>query len=63
MLDMRKSVEDARQQLLSNAALTDEQRATALQAVQATTEQAARETLGDKAYAEYARSASWVRGP
>jgi hypothetical protein len=63
MLDMRQSVEDARRQLLSNPALTDQQRATALQAVQAATEQAARETLGDKAYAEYARGAAWVRGP
>jgi hypothetical protein len=63
MLDMRQSVEDARRQLLANPALSDPQREAALQAVQAETERAARETLGDKAYAEYARGAPWVRGP
>jgi hypothetical protein len=63
MLDMRRQVEDARRQLTSNLTLTADQRAAALQNVQTLTEQTARETLGAQAYAEYSRSATWLRGP
>ena len=59
---MKQSAEDARRQILDDPAIAEDRRAAALQAIQAETESAARETLGDKAYAEYARSASWIRG-
>jgi hypothetical protein len=59
---MRQLAEDARRQLLSNQNLPADRRNAALNAIQAEAERAMRETLGDQAYTEYSRGASWIRG-
>jgi hypothetical protein len=61
VLQMRQLAEDARRQLLSNQNLPEDRRAAALNAIQAEAERATRETLGDRAYTEYSRSATWIR--
>jgi hypothetical protein len=60
--NMRQLAEDARRQLLSSQDITEDRRNAALNAIQAEAERATRETLGEKAYAEYSRSATWLRG-
>ena len=62
VLDMRRLAEEARRQILSNQDLPADRRDAALIAIQAEAERATRETLGDKAYAEYSRGATWIRG-
>jgi hypothetical protein len=61
VLDMRRLAEDARNQLLSNPDLPADRRAAALNAIQAEAERATREALGEKAYTEYSRSATWIK--
>jgi tRNA U38,U39,U40 pseudouridine synthase TruA len=62
VLDMRRLAEEARSQLLSNQDIPADRRNAALNAIQAEAERATRQTLGDKAYDEYTRSATWIRG-
>jgi hypothetical protein len=60
ILDMRQTAEDEKQQLLANKEIAPEQVALALKAIEAETEKAARETLGDQAYSQYSQSAGWI---
>jgi hypothetical protein len=60
ILDMRQTAEDEKQQLLANKEIPPERLEAALKAIEAETERAARETLGDKAYAQYSQSAGWI---
>ena len=60
MVDMRQTAEDEKQQLLANKDLPPERVEAALKAIEAETERAARETLGDKAFAQYSQSAGWI---
>ena len=62
VLNMRQLAEEARRQLLSNDDIPSDRRAAALNAIQAEAERATRETLGEQAYAEYSRGATWIRG-
>jgi hypothetical protein len=62
VLNMRQLAEEARRQLLSNEDIPSDRRAAALNAIQAEAERATRETLGEQAYAEYSRGATWIRG-
>jgi hypothetical protein len=58
--DMRQTAEDEKQQLLANKDIPPERIEAALQAIQAETERAARETLGAEAYTQYSQSAGWI---
>jgi hypothetical protein len=60
IVDMRQAAEDQKQQLLANKEIPPERVEVALKAIEAETERAARETLGDKAYAQYSQSAGWL---
>lgn len=60
ILDMRQVAEDEKRKLLDNTDIPPERVAVALQAIQAETEKAARETLGDQAYEQYNQSAGWI---
>jgi hypothetical protein len=60
IVDMRQTAEDQKQQLLANKEIPPERIEAALKAIEAETERAARETLGDKAYAQYSQSAGWI---
>jgi hypothetical protein len=61
IVDMRQTAEDEKQQLLANKDnIAPERLQAALQAIEAETEKAARETLGDKAYTQYSQSAGWI---
>jgi hypothetical protein len=60
IVDMRQAAEDQKQQLLANKEIPPERVEAALKAIEAETERAARETLGDKAYAQYSQSAGWI---
>jgi len=62
VLQMRQLAEESRRQLLDNQNLPADRLAAALNAIQAEAERSTRETLGDQAYAEYSRSATWIRG-
>ena len=57
---MRQTAEDQKQQLLANKEIPPERVEAALKAIEAETERAARETLGDKAYAQYSQNAAWI---
>jgi hypothetical protein len=57
---MRQVAEDEKQQLLANKEISPERVEGALKAIEAETERAARETLGDKAYTQYSQSAGWI---
>jgi hypothetical protein len=57
---MRQVAEDEKQQLLANKDIPPERLEAALKAIEAATERAARETLGDKAFAQYSQSAGWI---
>ena len=59
--DMRQVAEDQKQQLLANKEIPPERVELTLKAIEAETERAARETLGDKAYSQYSQSATWMR--
>jgi len=61
IVDMRQAAEDQKQQLLANKDISPERLEVALKAIEAETEKAARETLGDQAYAQYSQSAGWIR--
>jgi hypothetical protein len=61
IVDMRQAAEDQKQQLLANKEIPPERVEAALKAIEAETERAARETLGDKAYTQYSQSAGWIR--
>jgi hypothetical protein len=60
MVDMRQAAEDQKQQLLANKDISPERLEAALKAIEAETERAARETLGDQAYTQYSQSAGWI---
>jgi hypothetical protein len=60
IVDMRQVAEDQKQQLLANKEIPPERLEAALKAIEAETERTARETLGDKAYAQYSQSAAWI---
>ncbi len=60
IVDMRQTAEDQKRQLLANKEIPPERIEAALKAIEAETERAARETLGDKAYAQYSQSAAWI---
>jgi hypothetical protein len=60
IVDMRQAAEDQKQQLLANKDIPPERVEAALKAIEAETERAARETLGDQAYAQYSQSAGWI---
>jgi len=63
LLDMRQVAEEERRKLLANKEIPAERRAQALRAIQAETERTFRQTLGDKAFAEYSQSAGgWMHG-
>jgi hypothetical protein len=61
IVDMRQAAEDERKELLANTNIPQERVDAALKAIEAETEKAARQTLGDKAYAQYAQSNTWIR--
>jgi hypothetical protein len=61
IVDMRQAAEDEKKQLLANKDIPPERVGVALKAIEAETEKAARQTLGDKAYAQYSQSAGWIR--
>jgi len=58
---MRQAAEEEKQKLLSNPDIPPERVGSALKAIQAETEKAAREALGDQAYGLYSQSAAWIR--
>ena len=58
---MRQAAEEEKQKLLSNKDIPPERVDVALKAIQAETEKAARETLGDQAYGLYSTSADWIK--
>jgi hypothetical protein len=60
IVDMRQAAEDQKQQLLANKDIPPDRLDAALKAIEAETERAARETLGDKAFAQYSQSAGWI---
>jgi len=60
IVDMRQTAEDQKQKLLADKDIPPERVEVALKAIQAETEKAARETLGDQAYTQYSQSASWI---
>lgn len=62
MVDIKQAAEDERQQLLSNTNIPPDRLDVALKAIEAETEKAARETLGDKAYGQYSQSAGGIKG-
>jgi hypothetical protein len=58
---MRNEAEQEKQQLLANKDnISPDRLNAALQAIQAETERAAREALGDQAYSQYSQSANWI---
>jgi hypothetical protein len=61
LLDMRQAAEEERQRLLSNTNIPPERVAAALQAIEAETEKAARQTLGEQAFTQYSQSAAWIK--
>jgi hypothetical protein len=60
ILDMRQTAEDEKRQLLANKDISPDQLGAALKAIQAETEKAARETMGDQAFTQYTQSAGWI---
>jgi hypothetical protein len=63
LLDMRQAVEEERQKLLSNKDIPPERVEVALAAMRAETEKTARQTLGDRAFEQYAQTAAWLKNP
>jgi hypothetical protein len=61
LLDMRLAAEEARHKLLSNNNIPPDRVEAALQSIEAETEKAARQTLGEKAFAQYSQSAAWIK--
>jgi hypothetical protein len=60
---MRQAVEEERQKLLSNKDIPPERVEVALAAMRAETEKTARQTLGDRAFEQYAQTAAWLKNP
>ncbi len=60
IVDMRQTAEDEKKQLLADKEIPPDRLAAALKAIEAETERAARQTLGDKAYAQYSESNKWI---
>jgi len=54
-------VQEEKRKLLSNKDIPPERVEAALQAMQAETEKAARETLGEKAFEQYSQTAAWIK--
>lgn len=61
IVDMRQAAEDEKKQLLSDTNIPPERVQVALKAIEAETERAARQTLGDEAYTQYSQSAAWIK--
>ena len=61
ILDMRQTAEDEKRQLLADKDIPPDRLDAALKAIEAETERAARETLGDQAYSQYSQNAGWLR--
>jgi len=61
LLDMRKTAEDERQQLLADKSIPPDRLADALKAIQTETEKAARQALGEQAYQQYSQTATWIK--
>jgi len=61
LLDMRQAVAEEKEKLLSDKDIPPERVEAALEAMQAETEKAARATLGEKAFAQYAQTAAWIK--
>ncbi len=59
--DMRHTAEEEKQKLLSNNNIPPERLEAALQAIQAETENAVRQTLGEQAFTQYSPSAAWIK--
>jgi hypothetical protein len=60
LLEMRQDAETEKQKLLANKDIPPDRVAVALQAIQAETEKATQALLGEKAYAQYSQTASWI---
>jgi hypothetical protein len=60
IVDMRQTAEDEKQQLLANKDIPPERVEAALKAIEAETERAARQTLGDQAFVQYSQGAGWM---
>jgi len=63
LVAMRQAVAEEKQKLLSNKDIPPERLHAALDAIQAETEKAARETLGEKVFAQYSQTAAWLKNP
>ena len=61
ILDMRQTAEEQKRQLLSNTDISPERLEVALKAIQAETENEARTALGDQAFSQYSKTASWLQ--
>jgi hypothetical protein len=61
ILDIRRTAEEQKQQLLSNQDIPPERVAVALKAIQAETEKETRTALGDQAFGQYSQSAKWIQ--
>jgi hypothetical protein len=61
LLDMRQAVAEEKEKLLSDKDIPPKRVEAALEAMQAETEKSARAVLGDKAFAQYAQSAAWIK--
>ena len=60
IVDMRREAENEKEQLLADKDIPVERVQAALKAIEAETERAAKETLGDQAYAQYSQNAAWI---
>jgi hypothetical protein len=58
--DMRQAAEDEKKKVLADTDIPPERVEASLKAIEAETERATRETLGEKAYAQYSQSAGWI---
>ena len=61
IIDMRQAAEDEKKQLLADTNIPPDRVEVALKAIEAETERAARETLGDQAYTQYSQSSAWIK--
>jgi hypothetical protein len=61
LLEMRQAAEAEKQELLSNKNIPPDRLDAALQAIQAETEKAARQTLGEQAFEQYSQTAAWIK--
>ncbi len=61
LLDVRQAAEAQRRELLSNKDIPPERLEVALKAIQAETEKAAQDALGDQAFGQYSQTAKWIQ--